>query len=68
MAVVDDYANSVEPPIRAVRCPPGTLSMNKAERGQMCLLVPGATCFFAAEGQLDFRPMPNAEAAEIRAE
>ena len=36
--VVDAYVNSVEPPIRVVRCPPGTRSMNMAERGEKRLL------------------------------
>ena len=38
-AVVDDYANSIEPPITAIRCPPGTQSRNLAERGQKKLLM-----------------------------
>ena len=38
-AVVDAYVNSIEPPIRVIRCPLGTQSMNLAERGQKRLLV-----------------------------
>ena len=34
LAVVDDYVNSVEPPISVFRCPSGTQSLNLAERGQ----------------------------------
>ena len=32
-AVVDDYVNSIEPPISVFRCPPGTQSLNLAGRG-----------------------------------
>ena len=32
--ILDEYANSVEPPITLIRCPPGTRSPNLAERGQ----------------------------------
>ena len=38
-AIVGDYANSVEPPIRNTRYPPGTQSTDLAERGQKRLLV-----------------------------
>ena len=38
-AVVNDYVNSVEPPISVFRCPPGTYSLNLAERGHKKLLL-----------------------------
>ena len=45
-AVVEEYVNSVEPPIFVIRCPPGAQSLNLAERGQKKLLVVGfpASC------------------------
>mmetsp|Transcript_21593 Transcript_21593/g.48809 ORF Transcript_21593/g.48809 Transcript_21593/m.48809 type:complete len:237 (+) Transcript_21593:479-1189(+) len=78
--VVNDYVNSVEPPIRVIRCPPGTQSMYLAERGQKRLLVLAnpslhygrlslvawEDMFSAAQSQLDFHPMPEAEVSELR--
>ena len=74
IAIADAYVNSVEPPIRIIRYPPGTRSMNLAERGQKRLLVLAylnlhhgrlsllawEEMFIAAEGQLDFHCMPQA--------
>ena len=37
--VVDDYVNSVEPPIRITRCQPGSQSTNVAGRGRKRLLM-----------------------------
>ena len=81
-AVVDEYANKVEPPVRITRCPSGTQSMNLAERGQERLLMLAnlnlhhgrlsllawEDMFFAAEGQLDYHPMAGAEDAQFRSE
>ena len=36
---VEAYANSAEPPINFLRCPPGVQSLNMAERGQKRLLL-----------------------------
>ena len=38
-AVVEEYVRGIQPPFRIIRCPPGTQSMNMAERGQKRLLV-----------------------------
>ena len=81
-AVVDGYANSVEPPIRITQCPPGTQSMDLAERGQKRLvvlanpnlhsgrlgLVAWEDMFFAAQGQLDLQLLPGAETPGPRTE
>ena len=79
-AIVNDYVNSVEPPISVFRCPPGTQSPNLAERGQKKLfmlcnlnlhygrlsLKLWEDMLFAAEGQLDHRPMPRSHDPNLR--
>ena len=79
-AIVDEYVNSVEPPISFFRSPPGTQSFNLAERGQKKLLMlrnlnlhygrlslmGWEDMLFAANGQLDHHPMPRALAPAQR--
>ena len=79
-AIADDYANSAEPPISCFRCPPGTRSLNLAERGQKKPLMAcnlNLHCgrlslkgwedmLFAAEGQLDHHPMPRSCDPKLR--
>ena len=81
-AVVESYVRGIDPPFRIVRCPPGTQSMNMAERGQKRLLMLANLnlhhgrlsllawddMFLAAEGQLDHHPMAKAEDPRLRAE
>ena len=79
-AIADDYVNSVKPPISDFRCPPGTQSLNLAERGQKKLLM---LCnlnlhygrlslkgwegmLLAAEGQLDLHSMPRSRDPKLR--
>ena len=71
--VVDEYAILLEPPITVIRCPPGTQSLNLAERGQKRLLMLCSpdlhygrlslkgceVMLFVAEGQLDNHPMTH---------
>ena len=80
-AVVGEYANSAEPPITVIRCPPGTQSLNLVERSQKKLLMlfnpnlhygrPSPKEWedmpFAAEGQLDHHPMPQSRDPTQRA-
>lgn len=77
---VEAYPNSAEPPINFVRCPPGTQSLNMAERGQKRLLLFANLSlhfgrlsmegrkgmFLAAEAQLDFHPMPRSAVPALR--
>ena len=79
-AVVEEYVRGIDPPFRIIRCPPGTQSMNMAERGQKRLLVLANLnlhhgrlsllawdgMFLAAEEQLDYHPMAGAEDAQLR--
>ena len=81
-AVIDKYINKIEPPVRITLFPPGTQSMNLAERGQKRLLMHSnlnlhherlsllvwENMFFAAEGQLDYHPTAGAEDAQLRSE
>ena len=81
-AVVEEYVRGIDPPFRIIRFPPGTQSINMAERGQKRLLVLANLnlhhgrlsllawdeMFLATEGQLDYRPMAGAEDAQLRSE
>ena len=80
-AVVNEHANLVEPPITTIRSPPGTQSLNIAERGKKKLLMlcnhnlhygrlsPSVFegILFAAEGQLDHHPIPQSRDPTQRA-
>ena len=77
---VEAHANSTEPSINFVRCPPGAKSLYMAKRGQK-RLMPLANpnlhfgrpymagwqdMFLAAEAKLDFNSMPRSAVLALR--